>query len=98
MPIVSVARDAGVGYPQNSGHAPAVAYPERLFPDERPGENRVYDLVRRALIGAGLDRSSFETANWNPLGEWIAPGARVFVLPNLVVERRSSEPLIDFQG
>jgi len=98
MPVVSVAHDPSVTYPPHDRHAPAIAYPERPFADETLGENRAYDLVRQCLIGAGADSGAFGTASWNPLKGWIDRGSPVFILPNLVVERRPSEPLADFQG
>lgn len=98
MAVVSLVHDASVGYPAAGGHGPVRPYPESSFPDEPPGANRVYDLVRRALETAGADAGRFGTPAWNPLGDWIAPGQRVFVLPNFVVDRRGGESEIDFQG
>jgi uncharacterized protein (DUF362 family) len=98
MNVVSVCRDPGLAYPATADHSPPERFPESPFPDAPPGGSRVYGLVRRALAGSGADAGRFGTPEWNPLGEWIAPGERVFVLPNFVVDRRPGEALEDFQG
>jgi uncharacterized protein (DUF362 family) len=73
--------------------APSVRYPA----DFEPG-NAVYELVRRALHGYGCDAAAYGTDAWNPLGQWIKPGQRVFVLPNFVMHRRAGETVQDFEG
>ncbi|HEX6750644.1 MAG TPA: DUF362 domain-containing protein [Longimicrobium sp.] len=98
MNVVSVCRDGALAYPAPHDHSPPEPFPESPFPGAPPGGNRVYALVRRALQASGADAGRFGTPAWNPLGEWILPGQRVFVLPNLVVERRPGEPEADFRG
>jgi uncharacterized protein (DUF362 family) len=44
--------------------------------------------VRSCLAGAGLDVERFGKPSWNPLGTYIRPGDRVFVLCNFVEEAR----------
>ena len=51
----------------------------------------VYAAVRSTLLQAGLDASRAGTSDWNPLGKWIRPGQRVFVLCNFVYHRRRGE-------
>lgn len=65
---------------------PDVAYPEYPFGSDTVSgvENPAYHGVREALRLAGLDGARFGEANWNPLGEYVQPGMRVLVKPNLV--------------
>lgn len=98
MNLVIVRRDPAVRYPSEAGHGPDERLPETPFPETPPGESRVYGLVRECLRDADLDPEHFGTARWNPLGRWIDRGANVFVLPNLVVDRRGEESVSDFQG
>ena len=90
--MIAVIRSRDVGYPE-AGHAfsPGEAYPEYAYRDSLGPENRVYDMVRTLFVQAGLDRDHLGSPAWNPLGRWIRPGARVFVLCNFVCHRRPSE-------
>jgi uncharacterized protein (DUF362 family) len=47
-------------------------------------------------MDAGLDKKNAETKDWNPLGEFILPGSKVFVLCNFVYHRRFRESNLDF--
>lgn len=96
--VVSVCRDKGLSYPLPEDQSPPENFPEYPFPGAPPGKSGVYALLRRCLQGAGADAANFGTPAWNPLGDWIPTGSKVFVLPNLVVNRRDSENLNDFQG
>lgn len=96
---VAVVRDPALeGYP-----GPADAFsPDEAFPEYPFGAraisrspNPVYRLVRRALAELGLDRERFGSPAWNPLGEWIRPGERVLLKPNLVLERNLLGPDAD---
>jgi len=62
--------------------APAEAYPECPYP-VGPA-NPVYALVRNLFRAMRLDAGRFGTRFWNPLGEFLQPGQRVTVKPNLV--------------
>jgi hypothetical protein len=77
---VPIARDEeGRGYPQIPPFHPSGAYPEYPFKTGYDPGNRVYGLVRDALIALGLDRENLETRAWNPLGAIVAPGSTVLV-------------------
>lgn len=110
MSKVAVVRDRGAQYPKGPGpYPPEERYPEfhgdRGSPQSSGGEppaaagaNRAFRLVRRVLAEHGCDAARFGTPAWNPLSEWIRPGARVFVLPNLVMHRRWWEPPAQFDA
>lgn len=58
-------------------------------PPELSGDVRVTEpllLVRRLFRDAGLDASRYGRPEWNPLGDLIAPGAKVLLKPNWVLE------------
>jgi uncharacterized protein (DUF362 family) len=82
-PLVSVFRDGTVDYPLGS-FSPAQRFPEYRFSDLATTANDVYGAVRACLAGAGLDVANFGQPSWNPLGAYIRPGAKVFVLANFV--------------
>lgn len=89
---VSVLRRPGTRYPAGGdGFSPGVAYPEYRHGGASARPNEVYALVRDTLAQAGLDRERFGTPEWNPLGELVPPGAKVFVLCNFVYHRRPDE-------
>lgn len=95
----SVVTRRGLQYPNGDDFfSPSERFPEYPFDTISKSENPVYRLVRQALANAGLDRSRFGSPSWNPLGGYMAPGSRVFVLCNFVHHRRSVESLRDFQA
>jgi uncharacterized protein (DUF362 family) len=65
-------------------------HPAERFPEfdlcEIDEENRIYGMVREALLGLGMDRENFGTSAWNPLGTLVKPGDKVVVKPNLVFD------------
>ncbi|MEZ5353954.1 MAG: DUF362 domain-containing protein [Bryobacteraceae bacterium] len=65
-------------------YSPDRRFPEYSFHDLAYEPNAVYSGVRDLLAGLGLDRERIGTPEWNPLGEWIRPGANVLIKPNLV--------------
>ena len=86
-PRVGVARDPqGAFYPPQDAapYHPDRPYPEYAGPLGR-APNPAYDLVRRALAAAGLDADRFGTADWNPVGALVPPGARIVLKPNWVL-------------
>jgi uncharacterized protein (DUF362 family) len=50
-----------------------------------PAGNAIYEAVRACFIGLGLDATNTGSPRWNPLGEFIQPGMRVLVKPNMVM-------------
>lgn len=46
--------------------------------------NHVYAALRDSLRALGLDAASFGSAQWNPLGEWVKPGAHIVLKPNFI--------------
>ncbi len=82
---VAIARAGECAYPRTAPFAPSERYPE--LPAATPVDtdtNAAYAAVRDALRHLGLDEARFGTADWNPLGEVVRPGARVLLKPNLV--------------
>lgn len=81
-------------YNEEAPFHPACSWPELRFPERSGAPNPAYDLLRRALIDLGLDRSRLGAADWNPLGSVIRPGDTVVIKPNFVVGRNAgSGPL-----
>ena len=75
-------------YPEAPPFHPEQAYPE--YPFDRAAlspRNDAYRMVRETLRELGLDAARFGTPDWNPLGDFIKPGHRVVVKPNLVQDR-----------
>ena len=90
---VCIYTDSAIRYPSSAPFSPSKAYPEYRYSEEALSseENRVYDAVRNCLFAMGLDRSFFGTPRWNPLGEFIKPGSRVLIKPNMVRHYRPNE-------
>lgn len=66
--------------------SPSIVYPEYPFADETlaPKPNEVYDMVRAALHGLGLDSEHYDTKDWNPLKGMLPAGGTVVLKPNWV--------------
>lgn len=78
----------GAVYPPAGPFHPGAAYPEYPFGAEHVGPaNDAYALVREALRDLQMDAARFGTPEWNPLGDFLRPGARVVIKPNLVLDR-----------
>lgn len=79
-------------YPRNNYvFNPSVAYPEYQLGEISLEKNSVYDMVRSALYGFGLDTDHYGQKEWNPLGFYINKGDRVLVKPNMVKHYESVE-------
>jgi uncharacterized protein (DUF362 family) len=67
-------------------YSPSIVYPEYPFSQDTlsPEPNKVYDMVRISLYGLGLDAARFESKEWNPLGDYVKPGAKILLKPNWV--------------
>jgi uncharacterized protein (DUF362 family) len=71
-------------YPRTAPFHPGQAYPEYTGPVAAE-PNGVYDAVRSVLRDLELDRARFGTPDWNPIGDLVAPGARIVIKPNWVL-------------
>jgi uncharacterized protein (DUF362 family) len=97
--MIAIRRRAGARYPApTDGFSPSVAYPEYVHGAPAVADNPVYAMVRDLLADAGLDVARRGTPAWNPLGAYIRPGDRVFVLCNFVYHRRPRETEAAFQA
>jgi uncharacterized protein (DUF362 family) len=55
--------------------------------------NNVYDSVRNVLYDLQLDMENFDTKGWNPFKEFIKPGDKVVIKPNLVLDADNQEAI-----
>jgi uncharacterized protein (DUF362 family) len=95
--MVSVVARSAVDYPDGVDYfSPDERYPEYRSGHMASTPNPVYRAVRDCLIHAGLDAQRLGSPGWNPLGEIIHSGSRVFVLCNFVCHRRPMESQADF--
>ena len=88
---VSVNIAHGVEYPSIAPFHPSEAYPE--WNGEAPlshEKNPVYKLVRDCIKNLGLDAEHADTAEWNPFGDFVSPGDKVLIKPNLVLHFNGS--------
>jgi uncharacterized protein (DUF362 family) len=90
---VSVIQDPKLEYPDPADYfSPSEAFPEYTSKPVSGKPNAVYAAVRQCLAQAGLDRENFGKPGWNPLGEFIKPGQKVFVLCNFVQHNFTKDP------
>ena len=96
---VTAVRVPSSRYPRgDDGYSPSRSYPEIVFAHRSRQPNPIYDAVRTCLQDAGLDREHAGTPEWNPLREYVKPGARVFILCNFVQHRRPDESQEAFEA
>ncbi|CAJ37101.1 DUF362 domain-containing protein [Methanocella arvoryzae] len=86
---VAITRNEQAGYCKQPPFHPPEKYPEYPFGD-LCSDNPCYGEVRDVLYRLGLDKEHFGTPEWNPLGEVIRPGDRVFLKPNMVSHRNNA--------
>ena len=92
-PFAVVVSNRGLRYQTQQEHfSPSEKYPEYLFDSLSQVPNSIYAAFRQLLWDAPLDADNRGTANWNPLGHYIARDSSVFVLCNFVYRRRESIP------
>jgi hypothetical protein len=96
MAELSIIADKNLNYPQGAYFSPSEKFPEYRYSDIATEPNPIYRAVRRCFAQAGLDRDRYGKPGWNPLGTWIQPGQRVFVLCNFVYHRRFDETIESF--
>ena len=81
---VAICKAARDQYP-DAPFSPGRNYPEYKFNDIS-SDGSVYEALRETLRMLELDISHFDTPDWNPFGEFIRPGDKVVVKPNLVLD------------
>jgi uncharacterized protein (DUF362 family) len=97
--MISVISNPSITYPAASEcFSPDERYPEYRHAHVSVQKNPVYKAVRDCFMQAGLDRERLGTAAWNPLGAFIQPGNRVFLLCNFASHRRPDERLEDYRS
>lgn len=85
------------GYGAGPPYSPENAWPEYPFPEDTlaPLPNPAYAGVREALRLLGLDAQRYGSPEWNPLGDFLAPGETVVLKPNFVRDYRETHPGTD---
>ncbi len=69
-----------LNYPEKP-YSPGVKYLEYPFTDISQGENQVYSGMRNLLRISGLDKENYNKRGWNPMREFVGPGAKIFINP-----------------
>ncbi|MCI6553144.1 MAG: DUF362 domain-containing protein [Lachnospiraceae bacterium] len=83
-----------MGYPDKPYHPEAI-YPELAqlgYKPEIQGENEVFSGIREMLFEMGLDKEKYGTPEWNPLKDFIRPGEKAVLKPNLVFHEHPKGP------
>ena len=97
--MISVIIDSTIQYPEATDYfSPDERYPEYQNEHISSRKNPVYKAVRDCFIQAGLDHDNLGTSSWNPLGTFIKPGNRVFLLCNFANERRPTELMENYRS
>lgn len=85
---VAVTKLTNAQYPDTPPFHPGTVYPEYPYGAEAVStKNDVYEMVRNTFIELGLDAAHVNSPEWNPLGDFVQPGQRVLIKPNLVEDR-----------
>lgn len=84
---ISLNIDDTVSYPEVSPFHPDCIYPElqKLGLTQTDSTNRLYKSIRTLFEDMGLDSNRIGSPQWNPFSDFIAPGDRVLIKPNLVL-------------
>ena len=91
--IISGGYDPTLKYPSPEDYfSPDCGWPEYQFGHLSRKPNAVYSSIRKCLVDACLDKVNIGKPTWNPLGEYIFPGSKVFLLCNFV-EQNNREAL-----
>ncbi len=89
--VVYIEKRECFSYPESCYRfAPSEKYPEYMWDDISPQKNEVYDIVRSALYGYGLDCEHFGTKQWNPFCRIINKGDTVLIKPNWVMHKNEN--------
>jgi uncharacterized protein (DUF362 family) len=90
--MLSIISNNNILYPNDDDfYSPDQMFPEYKFTHLSSKTNLIYRAVRDCFMQAGLDIKHFNAPNWNPLGSFIKPGQRVFILCNFVTHKRINE-------
>jgi len=86
----SIIKDnAIIDYPSTPPYNPPIFYPElteTIKPSSLDHSNKVYSLVRMALITLGLDEKNYGTKEWNPFYGFVKKEDKVIIKPNFVID------------
>lgn len=78
-------------YDNSTVFNPARKFEEAIDLDIK-SDGAVYEGVRKLLLNMGLDKKNQGTKKWNPFVDFVKPGDKVVIKPNLVLhENRSGE-------
>lgn len=80
-------------YPNVPPYNPEIKYPEYPFEykeNSHTDSNDIYRMIREIFVNSNMDVQNYNTANWNPLGDYISPGDTVLIKPNLVMHDNPS--------
>jgi uncharacterized protein (DUF362 family) len=82
---ITIYKTQAAGYPPKPPYHPAELFPEYPFQKkELQKENDIYGAVRQAFWLQGLDTDLYNHPGWNPLKDYVKPGNKVVIKPNLV--------------
>lgn len=92
MNKISIVKNNDVFYPDKCHvFRPDSVFPEYIYQEENSSEkNFVYAMIREGLHILGLDEENYDTANWNPLRDYVTPGDTVLIKPNMVLHNNAS--------
>ena len=97
--MISFVVDPSLTYPDSDDfYSPSERFPEYRHDHIARSQNLIYRAVRNSFAQGGFDQEHFNTPFWNPLGGFIRPGNRVFVLCNFVFNRLSNESAENFKA
>lgn len=94
MKKVGIIKNKELIYCEEPPFHPSINYPEYPF-NNFSSQNPVYDAVRNLLALLDMDSEHFNTPEWNPFNDIVAPGNTVLIKPNLV---KHGNPGVDFKS
>lgn len=93
MNKVSVVKIDFSAYPEEIPFDPSIQYLEIGQDYISSEENLVYDAVRQSLKHLGLDEDNYGTKNGSPFRDFIKPGYKVVIKPNLVTDAPNQDAI-----
>lgn len=73
--------------------SPGIRYPEYPFKNISKCNNEIYSTIREIFRMKRLDSDNYGTNKWNPLGDYISPGQKVLIKPNMVLHENKVDSL-----